>query len=100
MYNVDVSPELVSNVTDAVIDKVRSWQSRPLEAIYPILYLDAVKIRDGKHIINKSLYIEMGVNMEGKKDVLGLWLCETEGAKFWLSILNELKHRGVLKIYL
>lgn len=100
MYAIEVSHELIANVTDAVLDEVKAWQMRPLEAIYPILYLDAmvVKVRDGKQIINKSLYIAMGVNMEGNKEILGLWLAGGEGAKFWLSVLNELKNRGVKDI--
>lgn len=100
MYGTEVSHEFIANVTDAVLDEVKAWQHRPLEPIYPILYLDAmvVKVRENKHVINKSLYIAMGVNMEGKKEILGLWLAENEGAKFWLSVLNELKNRGVQDI--
>jgi putative transposase len=100
MYAIEVSHELIANVTDAVLDEVKTWQMRPLDAIYPILYLDAmvIKVRDGKQIINKSLYIAMGVNMEGNKEILGLWLASSEGAKFWLSVLNELKNRGVKDI--
>lgn len=97
IYGMEVSPELISNVTDAVTEEVLMWQNRPLDSIYPIMYLDAmvVKVRENKQIINKSLYFAMGVNMEGNKEILGMWLAKTEGAKFWLGILNELKNRGV-----
>jgi putative transposase len=100
MYHIEVSHELIANVTDAVLDEAKAWQSRPLDAVYPILYLDAmvIKVKEGKQIINKSLYIAMGVNMQGNKDILGLWLANNEGAKFWLSVLNELKNRGVSDI--
>lgn len=100
MYNIEVSHELIANATDGIMDEVRSWQHRPLDEVYPILYLDAmvIKVKDGKSIINKSLYMAMGVNMEGNKDILGLWLANSEGAKFWLSVLNELKNRGVKDI--
>jgi putative transposase len=100
MYGTEVSHELIANVTDAVLEDVKAWQHRPLDRVYPILYLDAmvVKVRDNKLVVNKSLYIAMGVNMEGKKEILGLWLAENEGAKFWLSVLNELKNRGVQDI--
>src|SRR5215210_732276 len=88
VYQVDVSPSLISQVTDAVIDEVRAWQGRPLEPLYPIIYLDAimVKIRDGAHILNKAIYLVIGVNLEGIKEVLGMWVSQTEGAKFWLGV--------------
>lgn len=97
MYGADVSPTLVSNVTAAVIDKVTEWQSRPLDPLYPILYLDAlvVKIRKGKQVINQSVYLVLGVTLEGHKELLGLWLSDTEGAKFWLGVLTDLQNRGV-----
>ena len=100
MYDADVSPALISKVTDAVIDKVIEWQSRPLDAVYPIVYLDCivVKIRQDKQVINKSIYLALGVNLEGHKELLGMWLSETEGAKFWLSVLTELQNRGVKDI--
>lgn len=100
MYGTEVSHEFIARVTDAVMEEVSEWQSRPLDEIYPIVYMDAmvIKVRENKRIINKSLYIVMAVTMEGKKDVLGLWMSESEGAKFWLSILNELQHRGVKDI--
>lgn len=97
MYDADVSATLVSKVTERVLEQVIAWQARPLDPIYPILYLDCIvlKIRQDKRVINKSLYLALGVNMEGHKELLGLWLAETEGAKFWLSVLTELKTRGL-----
>lgn len=102
IYQVEVSPSLISQVTDAVIDEVRAWQTRPLEAVYPIIYLDAimVKIRDGAHILNKAIYLVIGVNLEGIKEVLGMWVAQTEGAKFWLSVATELRNRGVADIFI
>ncbi len=102
IYGVDISPELVSKVTDAVVEDVKLWQSRPLEAIYPIVYLDALrtKIRDQGQVKNKAVYTAIGINLEGIKDVLGLWIEQTEGAKFWLSVMTELKNRGVEKIHI
>jgi putative transposase len=102
MYGIEVSHELISNVTEAVQDEVRAWQSRALDEVYPIVYLDAmvIKVKEGKQVINKSLHIAMGVNMDGHKEVLGLWLANNEGAKFWLSVLNELKNRGVHDIFI
>jgi putative transposase len=100
MYGADVSASLISKVTDAVIDEVIEWQSRPLDAVYPIVYLDCIviKIRQDKHAINKAVYLALGVNMEGHKELLGLWISENEGAKFWLSVLTELQNRGVKDI--
>lgn len=100
MYGADVSVALVSKVTERVIDEVTEWQSRPLDSVYPIVYLDCIvlKIRGNKRVINKSMYIALGINLEGHKELLGLWLAETEGAKFWLSVLTELKSRGLQDI--
>ena len=100
LYDADVSPALISNITDAVIDKVIEWQSRPLDAVYPIVYLDCIvlKIRQDKRVINKSVYLALGVNLEGQKELLGMWLSENEGAKFWLNVLTELQNRGVKDI--
>jgi putative transposase len=97
MYGAEVSATLVSKVTDAVIDQMAEWQSRPLDPLYPIVYLDCivVKVRQNKQVINKSIYIALGIDLEGHKQLLGLWIAETEGAKFWLSVLTELKNRGV-----
>jgi putative transposase len=100
MYDADVSPTLVSRVTEKVLEQITQWQSRPLDAIYLIVYLDCIviKIRDNLRVINKSIYLALGVNMDGKKDLLGLWMSDNEGAKFWLSVLTELKNRGVQDI--
>lgn len=102
IYGTEVSPELISNVTDKVMDEVMLWQNRVLDAIYPILYLDCivVKIKENNQIINKSLYLAIAVNMEGQKEVLGMWISKTEGAKFWLSVITELKNRGVEAIHI
>jgi putative transposase len=96
-YGADISPTLISRVTNAVIDKVVEWQSRPLDPIYPIIYLDClvVKIRQDKRVINKSIFLALGINTEGQKELMGMWIAENEGAKFWLSVLTELQHRGV-----
>lgn len=97
IYQVEVSPALISTVTDEVIDEVREWQERPLESFYPIVYMDALqfKVRDGGRVRNKAIYLAIGVNMEGMKEVLGMWIAQTEGAKLWLQIVTELKNRGV-----
>ena len=97
LYQVEISPPLISSVTDAVIDEVRAWQNRPLDALYPILYPDAlfVKVRDNGQVQNKAVYLVLGINMEGEKDLLGLWMAQAEGAKFWLNVLTGLKNRGV-----
>lgn len=102
IYQVEVSPSLISSVTDAIIEEVKTWQNRPLDALYPILYLDAlqVKVRDGAHIRNKAIYLAIGVNLSGIKEVLGLWVAQSEGAKFWLQIVTELKNRGVQDIFI
>lgn len=99
-YGVDVSPDLVTRVTNAVLDEARAWQSRPLQAVYPIVYVDAlvVKVKSDGVVDNKSLYLVVGVDDEGMKDVLGMWLQATEGAKFWLSIFSELQNRGLKDI--
>jgi len=100
MYDADVSATLISKVTDRVLEQVVQWQARPLESVYPIVYLDCIvlKIREHNRVINKSLYVALGVTMEGHKELLGLWLAENEGAKFWLSVLSELKSRGLQDI--
>ena len=100
MYDTDVSPGLVSKVTNAVIEQVTEWQARPLDAVYPIVYLDCIvlKIRQDKRVINKAVYLALGVNMEGHKELLGMWLSENEGAKFWLNVLTELQNRGLKDI--
>jgi transposase-like protein len=97
LYGAKVSPTLISNVTNAVMEDVRAWQSRPLSAVYPILYFDAlfVKSRQEGPVKNKAVYLALGINLEGEKELLGLWIAETEGSKFWLTVFNELKSRGV-----
>ncbi|GMM89463.1 IS256 family transposase [Vibrio fortis] len=100
MYDADVSPTLISKATDSVLEQVVEWQSRPLDEVYSIVSLDCivVKIRQDKQVINKAVYLALGVNMEGQKELLGMWLSETEGAKFWLAVLTELQNRGVKDI--
>ena len=100
MYGAEVSAGLVSQVTNAVIEQVREWQNRPLDEVYPIVYLDCIvlKIRQDKRVIKKSIYLALGVNLDGQKELLGMWISENEGAKFWLSILTELKNRGLEQI--
>ena len=90
MYDADVSPTLISKVTNAVVDEIIHWQSRPLDLVYPIVYLDCivVKIRQDKRVINKAIYLALGVDLEGQKELLGMWLSENEGAKFWLGIIR------------
>jgi len=102
MYGTEISPTLISNVTDAVIDEVKLWQSRPLDSIYPIVYLDCihVKVRDAGSVRAKAVYLAIGVNMDGHKEVMGLWIAQTEGAKFWLAVVTELKNRGVQDIFI
>ena len=100
MYGVDISAGLISKITNNVMERVLEWQNRPLDAVYPIIYLDCIvlKIRHEKRVINKAVYLALGINMEGQKELLGIWIAETEGAKFWLSVLTELQNRGVEQI--
>jgi transposase-like protein len=102
MYGAEVSHSLISKVTQAVIDEVIAWQARPLDEIYPILYLDCivVKCHQDKRVINKAVYVALGVNSEGRKELMGLWISENEGSKFWLSVLTELSNRGVKDIFI
>ena len=102
IYGVDVSPALVSQVTEEVQDEVRQWQGRPLASLYPILFLDALKVRmrDNGHVQNRAVYVAIGIGMEGKKEVLGLWSSDNEGAKFWLQVLTEIHNRGVKDIFI
>ena len=97
IYGVEVSPELISTVTDGIISEVKEWQNRPIDEIYPIVFFDAVrmKIRDEGHVVNKAAYLAVGIDMDGIKDVLGIWIEKNEGAKFWLSVFTELKNRGM-----
>ncbi|KNX90275.1 IS256 family transposase [Yersinia pestis] len=100
MYDADVSPTLISKVTDAVKEQVAEWQNRQLDALYPIVYMDCivVKVRQNGSVINKAVFLALGINTEGQKELLGMWLAENEGAKFWLSVLTELKNRGLQDI--
>jgi len=102
IYGVEVSPSLISSVTDAVLEEVKEWQSRPLEPLYPILFLDAlmVKMRHEGRVENRAVYVAVGIDLEGRKDVLGLWTSANEGAKFWLQVLTELRNRGVKDIFI
>jgi len=97
LYGISVSTDLISRVTDAVIDEVKAWQTRPLDPIYPVIFFDAlfVKIGDEGTVRNKAVYLAIGITLEGTKEILGLWIEQTEGAKFWLRVMNELKARGV-----
>lgn len=97
LYGIDVSPAMISKITDKVVEAAAEWQSRELDEIYPIVYMDAMhfKVRDDNKIVSKAAYICMALDMKGKKDILGIWIGESEGAKFWLSVCNDLKNRGV-----
>jgi len=102
MYGTEVSPSLISSVTDAVIEEVKAWQSRPLDALYPIVYLDCihVKVRDNGAVRVKAVYLALGIKLDGEKELLGIWIAQTEGAKFWLQVVTELKNRGVSDIFI
>jgi putative transposase len=102
LYGIDVSPDLVSAVTDAVLEEIATWQARPLEPVYPLVFFDAlrVKVRDEGTVRNKAVHIALGVRADGAKEILGLWLEQSEGAKFWLRVMNELRNRGVEDILL
>ena len=101
IYQTEISKDLISTITDGIIDEVTKWQNRPLDSIYPILYLDCihVKSRDNNVIINKAVYLALAVNMEGQKELLGIWVGKNEGSKFWMQVVTELKNRGVEQIY-
>ena len=100
IYGVDVSDSMISRITDKIMPVVREWQSRPLEEIYAVVYLDAIHfhVREDSIVVKKAVYVAIGITMEGYKDVLGMWVGENESSKFWLSVLNELKNRGVKDI--
>lgn len=102
MVGTEISPMLISSITDAVVDEVKQWQSRPLDAVYPVVYRDCihVKVRDAGAVRAKAVYLSIGINMSGEKEVLGLWIAQTEGAKFWLKVVTELKNRGVADIFI
>lgn len=100
IYGVQVGRDLISKVTDAVIQDARGWQTGPLEDIYPVVFLDALvlKVRDGGSVIRKACYLALGINLDGDREVLGIWFQDTKGAKFWMQVLSELKQRGVVDI--
>jgi putative transposase len=100
LYQIELSEEQLSSITDSVIEEVSKWQSRPLPTIYPIVYLDGIYINvlDGKTVIKKVVYVALGVNLQGNKELLGLWICESEGAKFWLNVLTEMNNRGLKQV--
>jgi transposase-like protein len=102
LYGVEVSPTLTSKVTEAVTEQVRQWQSRPLEAIYPIVYRDClvVKVKENQRVSHQAIYVALGVTLSGNKELLGMWLSQSEGAKFWLAVLTELQNRGVKHIFI
>jgi len=102
MYDVDVSPTLISKITDGVMDEVITWQNRPLDSVYPVLFLDCIviKVRENKRVINKAVFLALAINSEGKKELLGLWLSENEGSKFWMSVLTELQNRGMKDVFI
>lgn len=102
LYGVEVSPTFISTITEAVREEVRLWQNRPLEAVYPIVYVDClvVKVRENQRIINRALYVALGVDMEGQKELLGMWLGHNEGATFWLSVFTEVQNRGLKDIFI
>jgi putative transposase len=99
LYGIEVSPDLISAVTDAVLDEIAAWQARPLEPVYPLIFFDAlrVKIREEALVRNKAVHVALGVRADGTKEILGLWIEQTEGAKFWLRVMSELKNRAALK---
>lgn len=101
IYGTEISPSLISTVTDAVVDEVAKWQARPLDAVWPIVYLDAIvlKVRDQGVVQNKHVYMALGISVDGKKEVMGLWIEPNEGAKFWLKVITELKNRGVADVF-
>jgi putative transposase len=102
LYGVEVSPTLISNVTEAVMEEVRQWQTRPLGPVYPIVYVDClmVNVRENQRVLTKALYLVLAVNLEGQEERLRMWLAQTEGAKFWLAVLTELQNRGVKDLFI
>lgn len=102
LYNVEISPELVSKISEKIMPEVTAWQNRPLESIYPFIFMDAIhyKVKEDHRYVTKAAYVVLGITMEGRKDILGMWIGEHESSKFWLNVLNDLKSRGVLEVYL
>ena len=101
-YNVEISPELVSKISEKVMPEVTAWQNRPLESVYPFIFMDAIhyKVKEDHRYVTKAAYVVFGITMDGRKDILGVWIGEHESSKFWLNVLNDLKSRGVLEVYL
>ena len=102
LYDVEISPELVSKISEKIMPEVNAWQNRPLESIYPFVFMDAIhyKVKEEHRYVTKAAYVVLGITMDGRKDILGVWIGEHESSKFWLSVLNDLKSRGVLDVYL
>lgn len=102
LYGIELSAEMVSKITERILPEIKEWQNRPLESIYPFVFMDAIhyKVRDDNRIVNRAAYVVLGINIEGNKDILGIWIGENESSKFWLGILNELKNRGVADVLL
>ena len=102
LYDVEISPELVSKISEKIMPEVTAWQNRRLESVYPFIFMDAIhyKVKEDHRYVTKAAYVVLGITMEGKKDILGVWIGEHESSKFWLSVLNDLKSRGVLDVYL
>ena len=102
LYGIELSAEMVSKITERILPEIKEWQNRPLESIYPFIFMDAIhyKVREDNRIINRAAYVVLGINIEGNKDILGIWIGENESSKFWLGILDELKNRGVADVLL
>ena len=102
LYDVEISPELVSKISEKIMPEVNAWQNRPLESVYPFVFMDAIhyKVKEDHRYVTKAAYVVLGITMDGKKEILGVWIGEHESSKFWLNVLNDLKSRGVLDVYL
>lgn len=102
LYDVEISPELVTKITEKIMPEVSAWQNRPLETVYPFIFMDAIhyKVKEDHRYVTKAAYVVLGITMDGKKEILGMWIGEHESSKFWLSVLNDLKSRGVMDVYL
>ena len=102
LYDVDISPELVTKISEKIMPEVTAWQNRPLESVYPFVFMDAIhyKVKEGHRYVTKAAYVVLGITLESRKDILGVWIGEHESSKFWLNVLNELKSRGVIDVYL
>lgn len=102
LYDVEISPELVSKISDKILPEVTTWQSRALESVYPFIFMDAIhfKVKENHQYVTKAAYVVLGITMEGTKDILGFWIGEHESSKFWLTVMNDLKSRGVSEVYL